>query len=474
MNTKTPPHNLEAEQSVIGGLMLDPNAWDQVVDILSEADFYKSAHRTIFSTIQDLQNKGQPVDILTVSSMLNDRDQLGAIGSAGYLAEIIDSTPSAVNIKTYAELIREKSLLRRVISTGSEIIEEAYGGDYGSVDEYVDRVEAKIFQILDKRKTAGLVPASEIVRASLEKIEELHQRKASITGIATGFDDLDKMTSGFQPGELIIIAARPSMGKTALGLTIVNNIALKSKKKVAFFSLEMAREQIMVRILASAAKIEMGDLRVGRVPDSSWSSLISAASEISESDLYIDDTSAISPFEIRAKCRRLAAQKGLDLIVIDYLQIMDLKQRVESRERAVSEISRTLKAISKELKVPVVALAQLNRGVEGRSDRRPMLSDLRESGSIEQDADVIMMIYRDEYYEKDQSETKGVAEIIINKQRNGPTGTVKLAWLAKYGTFANLAPDSLMSPPLSPAPPSYKPGAPRASGGIPNLAPGKS
>jgi replicative DNA helicase len=455
MKTKLPPQNLEAEQSVLGGLMLDSDAWDAVVDAVSESDFYKEAHQRIFATIAELNKRNQPVDILTVSNYLQEKGELEQIGGPAYLGEIINQTPSAANIATYAEIVQQKALLRRVIHTTTGISERAFGSEFEDVNSFMDQVESEIFALADKKKTSGLVPASEIVRVSLEKIEELSLKKAKITGVSSGFTELDKMTAGFQPGDLIIVAARPSMGKTAFSLNMAQYAALKDKKSVAYFSVEMGKEAVMMRLLASEARIGISDVRLGRIPDAGWPQLIHAAAKLSESTFYIDDTSGISPFEIRAKARRLKASKGLDIIFVDYLQIMDLKMKVENRERQVSEISKTLKAIAKELQVPVVALAQLNRSVEGRAERQPMLSDLRESGSIEQDADLIMMIYREDYYEKENSEQKGVAEILIRKQRNGPVGTVKLKWVAETGRFENL--EFGEAPPSNPGPSSPSP-----------------
>jgi replicative DNA helicase len=326
-----------------------------------------------------------------------------------------------------------------LINAGQEIVQQAYDNDFDDVGVFIDQAEKKIFEVAEDRKSEGLSSAGEIVSDSIKKIEALAIKKASLTGISSGFADLDRMTAGFQPEELIIIAARPSMGKTAFSLNIATHAAIRQKKTVAYFSVEMGKAQMMMRILASESQLNMSDIRVGRIADGAWQKLFQTANAVAESPLYIDDTSGISPFEIRAKVRRLQAQRGLDMIMVDYMQIMDLKQKVESRERAVSEISKTLKQIAKEFKVPVIALAQLNRSVEGRSDRRPMLSDLRESGSIEQDADVIMMLYRDDYYERENSEQKGVAEVIIGKQRNGPTGTVRLAFLKPLTRFESLA-----------------------------------
>jgi replicative DNA helicase len=454
MALRIPPHNLEAEQSILGGLMIDPFAWDLVSAIITEDDFYKVAHRKIYNTITQLYAKSQPVDIITVSNSLTDSRDLEAIGGTNYLAEVMNATPTAAHIETYSKIVHEKALLRKLIHISGEIIEKSYGESYETVEAFLDEVEGQIFNIAEKKNTAGLVGAAELIKESINRLTELAERKSDVTGIATGFTHMDKMTSGFQPGELIIIAARPSMGKTAFSLNIAQHVVLREKKSLAYFSVEMGKEQMMMRLLASEARVNLSDLRNGALADNAWPRLIDKASQMAEARLFIDDTSGISPFEIRAKCRRMKAQHGLDMIMIDYLQLMDLKQKVESRERAVSEISKALKGIAKELGVPVIALAQLNRGVEGRSDRRPMLSDLRESGSIEQDADVIMMIYREDYYDRENPEIKGLSEIIIGKQRNGPVGTIKLKWESNIGRFSNLEQGSgehpLPPPPAQP------------------------
>ncbi len=437
---KVPPQNLEAEQSVLGGIMLDPNAMDRVIDLINENDFYKTTHRKIYSAALALKQKNQPIDLITITSFLRDSGDLDGVGGASAIATIIEQTPSAANIEHYAELMKSKATLRKVIEICGGAVEDAYEQASEGIDKFLNELESKMFNITEKSRGVGLTPARDIIRASLDKIEQLYNQKASITGVASGFTDLDRMTSGFQPGDLIIVAARPSMGKTALVLNIAQHVAFRDKKSVAFFSLEMGMEQVMMRILGSEAKINIGDVRTGRVQDSDWPKLISAANRVGEANLYIDDTSGISPYEIRAKCRRLKAQKSLDIVIVDYLQIMDLKMKVESRERAIAEISKNMKALAKELKVPVIVLSQINRGVEGRTDRRPMLSDLRESGSIEQDADIVAMIYRDEYYDRDNADNRGQAEIIIGKHRNGATGAIKVAWLSQFSTFANLAP----------------------------------
>jgi replicative DNA helicase len=468
MSARIPPQHLEAEQSIIGGLMLDHEAFDQVADLIDTPDFYKPANQKIYQAIKELHSKSQPIDIITVTNLLQSRDELETSGGPEYLVSLLDKTISAANIQTHAEIVREKSLLRRLIATSNGLIERAYSQDYADIESLIDQAEAEVLKIGENKAKQGLVGSMEIVKTSIEKIEELFKRKADITGLATGFKAMDDMTAGLHPGELTIIAARPSMGKTAFSLNIAQHAALRLKKTIAYFSLEMGKESMMMRLLSAEAKVAMGEIRTGRIQDSSWPKLISAAGTLSEAGLFIDDTPGISPFEIRARCRRLKAQHGLDMIIIDYLQLMDLKQKVESRERAVSEISKSLKNIAKELQIPVIALAQLNRGVEGRADRRPMLSDLRESGSIEQDADVIMMLYRDDYYDKEDQDKQGHAEVIIGKQRNGATGTVKLRFDAKFSRFRDPDPESAgpmsMTQPRQAPPP--MPGKPR------NFAPG--
>ena len=471
MSTRIPPQNLEAEQSILGGLMLDREALDQIGDVVAVSDFYKPSHQKIYEAIKELHTKNQPIDIITVTNILQSNNDLEGIGGPDYLIGLLDKTISSANISTHAKIVREKALLRRLISTSSGLIDRAYSNEFVDIESFIDQAETEIFKVGENKSQTGLVGSMDIVKASIQKIEELYKRKAEVTGIATGFTELDKMTSGLHPGELTIIAARPSMGKTAFSLNLAQHIVLRQKKTVAYFSLEMGKEAMMMRMLAAESKVSMSEIRNGRIPDSAWPKLINSASLLSEAPLFLDDTSGISPFEIRSRARRLKAEHGLDLIIIDYLQLMDLKQKVESRERAVSEISKSLKAISKELQIPVIALAQLNRGVEGRSDRRPMLSDLRESGSIEQDADVIMMLYRDDYYDKDDADKQGHAEVIIGKQRNGATGTVKLRFDAKFARFRDA--EGGEGGGVSPLPPPQAP--PPMPGGRPrNFAPGSN
>ncbi|MEQ1664590.1 MAG: replicative DNA helicase, partial [Bdellovibrionales bacterium] len=404
MDGRVPPQNIAAEQAVLGGLMLEQEAWDQVSDVISENDFYKPNHRIIFATVKELNKRGHPTDLVTVSNYLSQTNQLDFIGGPSYIAEMMDQTPTTVNIKNYAQIVKEKSVLRKIISTGSDFIEKAYSQNFSDLDSFLNEVEGAIFNVAEMNTNQDLMDSSQLVKLSLDKLEQLYANKGDVTGISSGFYDFDKMTSGFQPGDLIIIAARPSMGKTAFCLNLALAAALKEKKSVALFSVEMGKEAIMMRMLASEARIALSQLRSGSIDESAWPKLINTAAKMSEAPLFIDDSSAISPFDIRAKCRRMKARHGLDMIIIDYLQMMSMKQKVESREREVSEISKMLKGLARELKVPVIALAQLNRGVEGRSDRRPMLSDLRESGSIEQDADVIAMLYREDYYDRDTPE----------------------------------------------------------------------
>ncbi len=446
---KIPPHNLEAEQAVLGGLMLSPEAWDEIADQIVDSDFYKPAHKKIFSTLKELTKKGQSTDLLVVSNELKTTNEMNSIGGIQYLTEIIDNTPSITHIKEYANIIKEKSLVRMMIKSASEIVETGYTGDFEDVETFFEKAESNVFALSNlNTPDNNLMASSDLVKLSLERLEKLYADPGSITGVPTGFVDLDEILSGLQPGEMSVLAARPSMGKTALSLNIACHAALVEKKSVAYFSIEMPKEILMMRILGIESKVSLSSIRTGRLDNQTWPGIINTAAKIADSNLYIDDTTGISPFEIRSKARKLKSKGGLDLIMIDYLQLMSMKQKFDSREREVAEISKSLKALAKELKVPVLALAQLNRGVEGRSNRRPMLSDLRESGSIEQDADVIMMIYREDYYEKENP--TGTAEIIIGKQRNGPIGTVKLGWDPHTGRFSNNSGSN-----LGPEPPAH-------------------
>lgn len=471
MSTRIPPQNLEAEQSILGGLMLDREALDQVGDMLMGEDFYRPAHQKIYNAIKELHGKSQPIDIITVTNVLQSEGSMDMVGGPEYLISLLDKTISSANITTHAKIVKDKATLRRLIHTNSQLIEKAYNQDFIDVESFVDQAESEIFKIGENKAQTGLVGAMEIVKASIQKIEELYKNKAEITGIGTGFKKLDEMTAGLHPGEMTIIAARPSMGKTAFSLNIAQHVALRLKKTVAYFSLEMGKESMMMRMLSAESRVSMSEIRNGRIQDSAWPKLINAASALSEASIFIDDTPGVSPFEIRSRARRLKAEHGLDLIMIDYLQLMSMKQKFNSREQEVAEISKSLKAIAKELQIPIVALAQLNRGVEGRTEKKPMLSDLRESGSIEQDADVIMMLYREDYYDKENPEKQGHAEIIVGKQRNGATGPVKLRFDAQYNKFRDAEPEG-PRPGIGLMPPQAPPPMP---GGRPkNFAPGAS
>jgi len=444
---KVPPHSLEAEQAVLGGLMLSPEAWDEVSDHVNSADFFRPAHKKIFTALKELTKKGQSTDLIVLSNYLKTTNEIHSVGGLQYLSEIIDSTPSVTHIREYANIVKEKSLVRMMIHSSSEIAQDGYSANFEDVETYFEKAESEIFKISNlNNQENNLMASSELVKLSLEKLEQLYTSKSEFTGVPTGFYDLDKMTSGLQPGELSILAARPSMGKTALSLNIASHISFVEKKSVAYFSVEMPKESMMMRILGIESGVSLNNIRNGSLDNNTWPAVIQASAKVAESKLFIDDTSGISPFEIRSKARKLKSKEGLDLIMIDYLQLMGMRQKFDSREREVAEISKGLKALAKELKIPVLALAQLNRGVEGRSDRRPMLSDLRESGSIEQDADVIMMIYRESYYEKETESDQ--AEIIVGKQRNGPTGTVKLRWDPGTGRFLNYEGGAPEAPPI--------------------------
>jgi replicative DNA helicase len=452
MSSKVPPHNLEAEQSILGSLMLEPNSWEAAGSVIISDDFYVPANRRIFAVMQDLALRNRPIDIISVSNLLQEKQELDGLGGHAYLAHIVHSTPTAAHLESWVEIVRSKALLRRLIRVSTETIEKASSETIESTEKFLDEVEGEIFKLSDRTRSSGLVGSAELVRSSIDRLMALSERGADFIGIPTGFHKFDKLTAGLQGGDLIIVAARPSMGKTAFSLNLAQHVSLRENKSVAFFSLEMGKEQLMTRMLASEAKVNLTDLRIGNVGETAWPKLIEKASKIADARLFIDDTSGISPLEIRAKCRRLKAQHGLDLIMIDYLQMMTLKQKTDNRQHEVAEMSRMLKTMAKELNVPVVALAQLSRAVESRSDRRPMLSDLRESGSIEQDADIVMMLYREDYYDRENPEVKGISELIIAKHRNGPTDTVRLRFEGQYSRFSNLE-EGVGDHPLPPPPP---------------------
>ncbi len=433
---RIPPQQIEAEQSLLGGLLIDGDGFPTVVEVLKGDEFYRDAHRTIFHVLQLLFESNQPIDLITVAEKLADRNELESVGGATYLAALAERVPSAANVATYARIINEKALLRRLIQAAGEITSHCYAGGK-TVEEILDSAESTIFSVTERTIRSSYHPIKDVIKKSVEVIENFHEYHG-VSGIPSHFAELDKLTAGFQRSDLIIIAARPSMGKTALALNIARNAALESGYPVGFFSLEMSKEQLAMRLLCSEARVDSQKIRTGFLSAHEGAKMIQAASAFMEAPIYIDDTPAISALELRAKARRMMAERGLGMVIVDYLQLMRGRDGTERREQEISEISRSLKALAKELFIPVIALSQLNRKVEERHDKRPQLSDLRESGAIEQDADVIAFIYRDEMYSKESTD-QGVAEVIIGKQRNGPTGTAKLAYIKSYTRFENLA-----------------------------------
>lgn len=429
------PQASEAEISLLGALLIDPEVLHKIIDILEPADFYKPAHQKIFRAILTLFEKGEPFDVITLGDQLQNQGDLETLGGTPYLAKLAASVASGANALYYAKMIREKSMLRHVIHVATDIVDQGFAG-CEDVESFLDGAEKNLFEISERNIRQSFSPVREIVKESFKAIEHLYENKSAVTGVPTGFKRLNELTSGFQPSDLVIIAGRPSMGKTALALNVALNAAKESGRAVAIFSLEMSKEQLVQRMLCSEARVDSSKLRGGYLRESDWPKLTKAASTLSESSLFIDDTPAISVLEMRAKTRRLKKEHKLGMVVVDYLQLMR-GQFTESREREVSDISRSLKALAKELHVPVLALSQLNRGVESRNDKRPQLADLRESGSIEQDADVIAFIYREEVYNRDTPE-KGLAEVIIGKQRNGPIGMVRLKFFNEYTRFEEL------------------------------------
>jgi replicative DNA helicase len=440
---RVPPQNIEAEQSVLGAVLLDNDAINQALEIVTAEDFYRESHREIFRAMVALIEHLQPVDAITLTDALRTRGVLEAIGGAGYIAELAAGVPTAANIAHYARIVREKAVLRGLASVATEIASGAYDSP-SNVDEFLDESEHKIFEISERRIRQSFHSMNELTRESLKLIEQLYEKKELVTGVPTGFLDLDRLTAGLQPADLVIIAARPSMGKTALALNIAAYAAIEAEPRVgvAFFSLEMSKEQLVLRMLCSEGRVDSSKARAGFLGERDFPKLAQAAARLSEAPIFIDDSSDTSPIVLKAKCRRLMRERNsnLGLIIVDYLQLMRSARPGESREKEIAEISRSLKGLAKELRVPVIALSQLNRQVETRPDRRPLLADLRESGAIEQDADVIAFVYRDEMYHRDSKEP-GVAEIIIAKQRNGPTGTAKLTYLNQYTRFENYAPE---------------------------------
>ena len=440
---KVPPHSIETEQSLLGGLMLDHKSWDKIADVISEGDFYRKDHRLIFAAIADLAEGANPCDVVTVSEWLDSRGQLDAAGGLEYLASLANETPGAANARSYARILRERSMLRSLISAGNEISGAAFSTDGRSAAEIVDEAERLVFQIAESgaRGKTGFRSLKDILPDAVDRIDVLHQSDGDITGIPSGFTEFDKLTAGLQGGDLVIVAGRPSMGKTTFAVNIAENAAIGARVPTAIYSMEMPAQQLAFRMISSLGRVDQTHLRTGRFPDEDWSRINTAVQLMTEAPIFIDDSAGLSPTEIRARARRLQREHGLGLIVVDYLQLMSVPGNKENRATEISEISRSLKALAKELSVPIIALSQLNRSVEQRTDKRPVMSDLRESGAIEQDADLIIFIYREEVYNQD-TPRKGIADISIAKQRNGPIGDFPLTFVGRYTKFENWVPDS--------------------------------
>lgn len=441
-NLKVPPHSIEGEQAVLGGLLLSPRAFDQVADVVTEADFYREDHRLIFRAISELSNKGRPCDAVTVTEWFESHGVVDQVDGGAYVSQLASTTPSAANVRAYAEIVREKSVLRQLIDVGAEITSDAFSSDGRDSRELLEVAEQKVFAIADQGMRSGstFIPIQQAIKISIEKLQELAEHEGDITGIPTGFRDFDEKTAGLQDSDLIIVAGRPSMGKTTLAMNIAESAAIKHEVPVAIFSMEMSAEQLVRRMFSSLGQIDQNKLRNGKLDDLDWPKLTSAMNLLHKSRIFIDETPSLSPAELRARARRLKREHDIGLIVVDYLQLMAVPGTRENRATEIAEISRSLKAIAKELHLPVIALSQLNRALEQRPNRRPVMADLRESGSIEQDADLIVFIYREEVYNQDTPE-KGKAEIIIGKHRNGPTGTVVLTFQGHWLRFLNYAPE---------------------------------
>ncbi len=440
---KLPPHSVEAEQSVLGGLLLDNTAWDKIADLISESDFYRGDHRLIWRHISKLIEHSRPADVITVSESLESTKELDSIGGLAYLGALAQNTPSAANIRRYGEIVRERAVMRKLAEVGTEIADAAYNPMGKEAGQLLDEAESKVFAISEEgaRGKQGFLDMPPLLTKVVERIDMLYNRDnpSDITGVPTGFTDLDKMTSGLQPGDLVIIAGRPSMGKTSLAINMAEHVALEAGLPVGIFSMEMGASQLVMRMLGSVGKLDQHKVRTGRLADEDWRKLTDAVGRLNEAPIHIDETAALNALELRARARRLHRQYGrLGLIVVDYIQLMSASSQGENRATEISEISRSLKALAKELSVPVIALSQLNRSLEQRPNKRPVMSDLRESGAIEQDADVILFIYRDEVYNPESAE-KGTAEVIIGKQRNGPIGMVPLVFQGEYTRFVNAA-----------------------------------
>lgn len=440
---KMPPHSVEAEQSVLGGLLLENHAWERIADVINQNDFYRHDHKLIYRMITKLIEQGKPADVVTVAESLENHGELSNVGGLSYLVALAQNTPSAANIRRYAEIVRERGVMRKLVEVGTDIAESAYNPAGRSANDLLDQAEAKVFDIAEAgaRSQQGFLEIKPLLTEVVERIDELFSRdnQSDVTGIPTGFADLDQKTAGLQPGDLIIVAGRPSMGKTAFSINMGENVAIDSGLPVAIFSMEMSGTQLVMRMLGSIGRLDQHKIRTGRLQDDDWQKLTYAVGKLNDAPIFIDETPALNALELRARARRLHRQCGkLGLIIIDYIQLMSSVSSGENRATEISEISRSLKALAKELQVPVIALSQLNRSLEQRPNKRPVMSDLRESGAIEQDADVILFIYRDEVYNPD-SQDKGSAEIIIGKQRNGPIGTIRLTFLGEHTRFENYA-----------------------------------
>ena len=433
---KIPPHDIDAEQAVLGSMLTDREAVNAAIEVLKEEAFYREDNRAIYQAIVNLYNKSEPIDIITLKDELESMGKFEQVGGFDYLASLPDKVPTTANVQKYIKIVEEKSILRNLIKTANEIIELGYD-PAEDVEDIMDGAEKRIFDLMQSKNQKGYTPIKDVLVESFTKLEELYNRKQHITGVPTGFAELDYKTAGLHGSELILIAARPAMGKTAFALNLATNAALRGNAPVAIFSLEMSKDQLVNRILCSEAMVDSNKVRTGKLGEDDWVKLAGAIGPLSEAEIYIDDTPGISVTEIRTKCRKLSIDKGIGLVVIDYLQLVQGSKRAGSREQEIAEISRSLKILAKEINVQVIALSQLSRAVEQRPDHRPMLSDLRESGSIEQDADIVMFLYRDDYYNK-ESEKKDIAEVIIAKQRGGQTGTVELLWMGQYTKFVNL------------------------------------
>lgn len=436
LQERVPPHNIEAEQAVLGAIFLEPEAFSTAAERIGPSDFFRAGHQVIFEAMLELFEKGEPIDLVTVTTLLSDSNKLEIAGGVPYLTDLASSVPTAANIDYYSKIVEEKALLRRLIQTATEIVTESYNRE-DEVEELLDQAERNILAVSSRKNATSFKPIKDVLIEVYDNIEKLHHAKDDVTGIPTGFRDLDRITSGFQKSDLIIIAARPSMGKTAFALNIAQNVAINTDENVAIFSLEMGAEQLVQRMLCAEGNIDSQRLRTGKLEQEDWGKLTMAMGSLSHAGIFIDDSPGIRVSDIRSKCRRLKQEHGLGMIIIDYLQLIQGSERLrENRQQEVSEISRSLKSLARELEVPVIALSQLSRSVEQRQDKRPMMSDLRESGSIEQDADIVGFLYREDYYDKD-SDNQNI-EIIISKQRNGPTGTVELAFVKEFNKFVDL------------------------------------